>query len=282
MVLNKKKKAAVIVAVIILIAAITVSAFIIKNRKTEKEIEQYLQKSPDLYGELCVITDSAEVDNSRYSLAGIKEAVRLGANVVTLDICFDSDSVPVICRDFDDISDSTLRLEKVLELITGEDEYSAVNLNLRLRQLSSFETLNALIKKYGIDNRVIISGIDRNRYALITGDDTPASLFFDYEVKGTAEETTAEIAELQKMYNISGVIIDAKSIDAQLTDALIQSGIPFIVSSVDSDIEIYRVLSYGAYLIQTNSPERLNEIYKYWEDVALSQMEKSIADSLKQ
>lgn len=282
MVLNKKKKAAVIAAAVILIAAVTVSVFIIKNRKTEKEISQYLQNPPDLYGELCVIADSAEVDKNRYSVAGFKEAVRLGADTVTLDICFDSDGTPVVCRDFDDITDSALRLEQILELTAGDEEYSAVNLNLRLRQLNTLETLNSLLQKYHVESRVIISGIDRDRYSLISGDDTCANLFFDYEVKGSAEQATAEIAQLQKEYNISGVIIDAKNLDAALTQSLVQNGIPFIVSGADSDIEIYRVLSLGANLIQTNSPERLNEIYESWKKSALSQMDKSIADSLKQ
>lgn len=282
MVLNKKKKAAVIIAAVILIAAAVSAVLIIHNHKIKSEIEQYLQKSPDLYGELCIISDAAEVDNNKHSIAGIKEAVRLGADVVTLDICFDTDGTPVVCRDFDDISDSSLSLEEVFKMITEDDEYSSVNLNLRLRQLTSLEALNSLLKKYEIEGRVIISGIDRDRYSLISGDDTSASLFFDYQVKGTAEEAITEIENLQKDYNISGVIIDAKSIDAKLTDTLVQSGIPFIVSGADSDIEIYRVLSLGANLIQTNSPERLKEIYKDWEDIALSQMEKSIADGLKQ
>lgn len=275
-----KKKAIISVLVIAaIIIALAVSVHLINSIRTGRMIEQYTQNNLELYSELNVISDCANVDGNPYSLAGIKEAVRLGVDTVTLDLCFKSDGTPVITDDYTNISGNTLKAEDVFILL-NEDEYNHININFRLRQLSSLSFFNRLINEYDVSKRVILSGIDADRYSLISGTDTPAKVYFDYIPSDTVEYSVSSVNSLISDYNLGGVIIEAEYATKELVDALSQKGISYIISSVDKELDMYCVMSYGAYAIETDSPSQLKEAYNSWKDITLQRLDASILNEL--
>lgn len=275
--LLKNKKLIVIIAV--LLAAAVVAAVLIsvgvKDKKEEKQISGYLNQKLETYGELNIISDAVEVDGSKYSVASVKEAIRLGANTVTLDLCFNEDNVPVICGSYDEITKDTLRLEEIFKLM-NEEKYSSNVINLRLRQLGSLSVFNRLFEEYNMSGKVIISGIDKNRYSLISGDSTAAGIFFDYTPDKDVKKSLDEIRKMEKEYGISGVIIDSKDITQELAEELNQRGIVFIVGSASEEIDMYSALNAGASNIETPSPEEFNRLYSEWKEQTKENMEKSV------
>lgn len=276
--LFKNKKTAALIIILILIMAAT-AVFIIINKAEKNKIDSYLAERLETYGEMDIISDAAEVDGEPNTLAGIKEAYRLGTDTVTLDLCFNADNVPVICRDYDDITKDTLKLEEVFRLL-NEKKYSELRINLRLRQLGSLNKFNELFSRYNMSGRVIISGIDKNRYSLISGDSTAAGLFFDYTPTKDAKTSMNEIIELQKEYGISGVIINSDNITEELAEKLNQRGIVFIVGNADDELSMYSALGAGANNIETAYPETLTAVFDRWKEQTRDNMEKSILDEL--
>lgn len=277
-----KSKKSTIIVVIAICVVIVVSAFVIplvSNFRRQRFIEKYTSEDLNLYSELSVFSDSIEVDGNAYSLAGIKEAVRLGADVVTLDLCFQRDGTPVIIDDYTDITDSTLKAEEVYKLISSDD-YSDVKINFRLRQLSSLNEFNRLVNEYGVSKKVYISGIDSKRYTLISGSDTGVSVYFDYIPTDSSEETVNEVTDLMEQYSVAGIVIDCRDLTAELTDAFAEKGIPFIVGATDNESDMYRVMSYGAYAIDTNSPRTLKEAHDSWKSITQDRLNVSILDEL--
>ncbi len=273
----KNKKKIAIPFITILLGVILILLGIYPSIRNKNQAEDYQQENLELYGELNIISDSRPVDGNPHSLSGFKEAVRLGANTVTLDLCFKRDGTPVITDSFDDINESTLSAEEIFKLMQDEN-YSDINVNFRLNQLGSLSTFNSLITRYGMENRVIISGIDKNRYSLIHGTDTPAELYFDYTPCDDIEETVNEVNSLVADYGISGVIINDAS--AELVDTFCRKGISFIVSDIDSESDIYKALSFGAYNLQTKNPQELKDIYTLWHNETLDRIDASILDEL--
>ncbi|MCQ2472404.1 MAG: hypothetical protein MJ147_10260 [Clostridia bacterium] len=276
---NKKLMAIIAACLVVLIVAVCLIVHGIRSAVYEKKINSYLDSPFETYGEMNIIADSADVDSGKNSLAGIKEAHRLGADTVTLDLCFNSNDVPVITDDYDSISKSTLKLEDVFKLLT-DSKYSSLRVNLRIRQLGSLKKFNELFSKYDVSGRVMLSGIDKDRYALISGESTPAALFFDYTPKGDAKKSLNEILSLQKEYGISGVIIDLKDMNTELSEKLNQRGIIYIVSGADEEMEMYSVLGSGASNIETAHPDQLKEVCFKWKESTRENMDKSILNEL--
>ena len=277
----KIKKSAVIAAAAVCAVAVAMIFIIPAVTKSQhnKLIEQYTESNLELYSELNVITDSVSVDGNAHSLAGIKEAVRLGADTVTVDLCFNPDGTPVVIDDYTNISDTTLKVEEVFKLL-NTDNYKDININFRLRQLSSLTEFNRLVNEYDVSKRVIITGIDSNRYSLISGTDTPVKVYFDFKPADTIENSVESVNKLMADYSLGGVVIEVKSATKELIDALSQKGVPYIISSVDKEVDMYCVMSYGAYAIETDSPHLLKEAYKSWKELTLQRLDASILDEL--
>lgn len=276
---NKKLTAIIAVCLVAVIIAVCVLAGAIVNVVHQKKIKAFLDSKFETNGEMNVISDSADVDGGKNSIAGIKEAHRLGADTVTLDLCFNGSDVPVIADDYDSINKDTLKLEEVFKLLTDE-KYQNLMLNLRIKQLGSLKKFNELFLKYDVSGRVMISGIDKDHYSLISGDATSAALFFDYVPKADSKESLDEILSLQKDYGISGVIINLKDINSELSEKLNQRGIIYIVSGADDELSMYSVLGTGAYNIETAYPDQLKEVCFKWKESTREKMDKSILDEL--
>ncbi|MBQ8228641.1 MAG: hypothetical protein IJZ88_06470 [Clostridia bacterium] len=276
----KKKQIILIVSIVsaILIACCVIIPLAI-NARNNKIIESYTNQNLELYSKLNIISDCAVINKKTHSLDGIKEAVRKGADTVTLDLCFKEDGTPVITDDYTNISDETLKVKDVFALII-RDEYSEVKINFRLRQLITLSVLNDLISEYDVAKRVIISGIDSNRYSLISGTDTAAKVYFDFIPTDDTEDSVKKVTDLIAEYNLSGVIIDVNNATKELVDSLSLKGISYIINNADDEIDLYRIMSYGAYAIETDSPEVLLNAYNSWRDITLKRIDTSILDEL--
>lgn len=278
--MKPKIKGIIIVAVIIIAAA---AAVIIANKieiKKENAAEaEYLKKNLPPYSSITIISDFPEKDNN--TLTAFKEAVRTGADAVTLDLCFDSDGSPVICSDYNKINDSTLPLSELFEIM-NTDEYKDIQLNLRLRQLGSTETFNKLANEYNMTGRIILSGIDEDRYGIIQGDKIAAEVFYYYTPQKDNEKSAEEIRQIVSQYNIEGVIIEYKKIRDDLIELLNDSGISCIISGVNKKSEMYRSIELGIGLIQTKNTAELNEIYTKWKDATVDNIDEEVDKSLQQ
>lgn len=276
--ISKKKiiTISIIMAALILIAAIIP---LIINAKNKSLIEQYTNNNLELYSELNIITDCAVIDKKAHTLAGIKEAVKNGADTVTLDLCFTTDGTPVVTDDYTGINESTLKVADVFDLISRE-EYQNTSINFRLRQLVTLSVFNNLVNEYNLSKRIMISGIDSNRYSLISGNDTAAKVYFDFKASGDIAADIEAISVLIADNNLNGVILDAEDVSKEFIDALSQKGISYIISNTDGELDLYRLMSYGAYAIETGSPALLSQIYNSWQEITLKRIDASIVDEL--
>ncbi len=278
---NPDKKTVIIISVslvIILLATVFIVKGI-KNKKAREKVAQYLSENIKVYDELNMISDCPQIDGNKNTVAGIKEAHRLGAQTVTVDMCFNSDDIPVITDDYDSVSSDTLKLEEIFKLM-NEEKYNKMRINLRLRQLSSLSEFNRLFTQYNMNGRVLISGIDKNRYGLISGDSTGAYIYFDYIPEGNVKKDVKTIEQMQKEYGIAGVIIDCKNLSEELSDKLSENGIPFIAGNVNEEADMYEVLSYSISNIGTDNPQKLIEVYDKWKQETNSRVNKEINQKL--
>lgn len=277
---RKNKRIIAAICIIVLIAAAVASVFIIKHHRFTQIKNSFLSQNLELYDDFSVVSPSAEVDKDRCTVASFKESVRLGANTVVLDTCFDSDNVPVICESYDKISSDSLKVEEIAKLLT-EDTYKDIKLCLNIKQLGSLSVLNTIISEYSIADRVIICGIDEERYGLISGNDTFAKVYFNYKPADIASRSLEEINNLKSEYNISGVIINYKNISEELLKLLTENSVPYIIYGINDELDMYKALSMGIPVIETDNPKLLNEIYEKWRNENQNRIDSSVINELQ-
>ena len=278
--MNPKLKGVILAFIIVIIAGAAALIFHhISIRKENAAEAEYIKKNLPSYSSITIISDFKEKDNN--TLTAFKEAVRTGADIVTLDLCFNDAGDPMICSDYSKITDNTLPLSELFRVI-NTDEYKNIRLNLRLRQLGSLETFNKLISENAMSGRVILSGIDKERYGIIQGDKIAADLFYRYKPQKDIDKTIEEIRQLFAEDGIDGVIIDYKDISAELADSLNNSGMSFIVSGVNKKSDMFKAVDMGISLIQTQDTAQLKEIYTKWKEATVNNIDEEINKSLQQ
>ncbi|MBQ7595892.1 MAG: hypothetical protein IJU45_04420 [Clostridia bacterium] len=277
--MKPKTKALIIAAAVLIAAAAAVFVFNKISIKKENAVEaEYLKKNLPPYSSVEIISDFAQKDNN--TLTAFKEAVRSGADIVTLDLCFNSDNDPVICSSYNKITDSSLPLSELFETM-NTDEYKDIRLNLRLQHLGSTDTFNTLAAENNMSGRVIVSGIDKERYGIIQGDKIAANIYYYYTPQKDCEKSAEEIKQIVSQYDIEGVIIEYKNITDELIETLNNAGISYIISGVNKKSEMYRAIDLGIGLIQTKNTSQLSEIYNKWKDATVNNIDDEIDKRLQ-
>ncbi len=277
--MKPKTKALIVLAVVLIAAA---AAILIANKisvKKENAAEaEYLKKNLPPYSSIEIISDFDQKDNN--TLTAFKEAVRSGADIVTLDLCFNTDNDPVICSDYNKITDSSLPLSELFETMNTE-EFKDIRLNLRLRHLGSTENFNTLAAENNMTGRVIVSGIDEERYGIIQGDKIAANIYYYYTPKKDCAESAEEIKQIVSQYGIEGVIIEYKNITDELIETLNDAGVSYIISGVNKKSDMYRAIDLGIGLIQTKNTSQLSEIYNKWKEATVNNIDDEIDKELQ-
>ena len=213
-----------------------------------------------------LIGECPEVDGKAQSVAGIKEAVRLGADAVKADLCFRPDGTPVITDSYENAG--TADTVEELFIAMNEEKYRDVKIYLNIVQLSGLSQLNQLAVKYDMVGRAYLIGIDESHYGLVTGDDTiiPFLLKYDFtpEELQSIKDGKFFAPECIGKYGAGGLEIDKKYATEKTVSTLNDFGIPFIVSGIDSVGDYCRVLLSGASAVVVDDTEEARQILDNW------------------
>lgn len=284
----KSKKRIIACAVILAVSVIAVIIFpFIRNAADNGVIRKYTAQDLKNVDNVILLSDCVEVDGNTNSIAGVKEAVRLGAKAVTVDLCFRKDGTPVITDNYEN-SESATTVEELYTALNGED-YKDIRIYFNIVQLSGMTKLNSLTVRYNMVGRTYIIGIDESHYGIITSDSTIIPFLLKYQLtkedKSAVADGTFSSPACIAQYGASGIEIDAKDATPEVIQTLNDFGIPFIVSGIDSVNSFCQTLLNGASTVYVADIKQSSDILDEWtvsmqERHSIS-VEQSLAD-LKQ
>lgn len=264
---NKKRSITVItvVAVVIAIALAVLSPFI-SDGFDRLAARRYIGQDIKNVDNIVLIGECPEVDGKAQSVAGVKEAVRLGADAVKVDLCFRSDGTPVITDRYENNAEADT-VEELFNEMNG-DKYKDVTVYLNIIQLSSLTELNRLAVKYDMVGRAYLIGIDESHYGLVTNDDTIVPFLLKYEFTKDdlqkIKDGKFSAPECIAKYGAGGLEIDLKFATEEIISTLNDFGIPFTVSGIESISDYCRVLLNGASTVIVEDIESATQVLDSW------------------
>lgn len=264
---NKKRTVLTILAVTAaLAAALAVLSPFISDALGLIVARSYIGQDIANVDNIALIGNCAEIDGKAQSVAGVKEAVRLGADAVTADLCFRPDGTPVIT----DRYESNAEADTVEELFIAmnEEKYKNIKIYLNIVQLSELSQLNQLAVKYNMVGRAYLIGIDEEHYGLVTSDDTIIPFMLKYDFTADDLQNIADgkftAPECIAKYGAGGLEIDHRYATDDVVSTLNDFGIPFIVSGIDSVSDYCKVLLSGASTVKVNDIEAATKVLDSW------------------
>lgn len=282
----KSKKRGIIIAsaiVAVLAVVLVLASPFIKGTAEHLSARKYYGEDLKNVDNIILLADCCTVDGKTNSVAGVKEAVRLGADAVMVDLCFRTDGTPVITDNYEDnkTADTVEELFRAL----NEEKFKDIRLYLNIVQLSGLTELNRLAVSYNMAGRTFLCGIDKTHYGLVTSDDTILPFLLEHEISKEEKDAIANgtfsapgsIAE----YGASGLEIDVSDATAEAVEALDDFGIPFIVTGVGSADSFCRTILNGASTVLTDDIELCSDILEEWIVTMQERHSSSVEQSLE-
>lgn len=272
-----KKRAVIAVSVILVLSV--VCAAVLPGVFTDGRCRRYYNTDvPDL-GNVRLIARAVPVNGKDNTVSGAKEAVRLGAQGVVFDLCFLNDDTPVLCGDYR----KRENCESVETLFRefSDVKYENVSIYLNIVQLSSFSVLNELAVKYNISSRVFLTGIDDQRYGLVSGDDTIIPFYLEYKPEKTVSgDYPDKRPECIDEYGACGLIVGKADFNADFSLCMSDLGVQTIVSGVKNRLDMCQVISAGALNVFTEDIGDCREALDSWINAVDIRYRESLEKSI--
>lgn len=284
--MKTKKRGITVISVLILAAGIVIAVFFpkIKIGAGNLGVPGYTGRDIENVKSVVLLAHSVKVEGQTNSVAGVKEAVRLGADAVAVDLCFKKDGTPVMCDNYSNAENSPL-LENLFRAL-NEKKYLETKVFLNIVQLSDLSKLNRLASDYNLASRLIIIGIDSDHYGLIKGDESIIPFYLDYKL--TAEDRKA-ISDnsftpppVLEQYQASGIVLDRSDCNEKSISAFNDYGIPVVVSGITSGSQMCDCLTDNAKTVYVKDISNSRKILEGWIEKMQERFESSVEKSLKE
>ncbi len=273
-----------IIAVSIIAVTVVAAVLILIPLFNSNSVSGYMKEDIKNIDNVSLISRCSEVDGKKNSVAGVKESVRLGADAVTVDLCFRSDGTPVMTENYAS-ADSAETIEELFKSLS-EDKFDKITIYLNIVQLSDISKLNTLAVDYNMLDRLFLIGIDSDRYELISSDDTIIPFLLDYafsseELASINDGSFKKPAVLEEKGAV-GLVLDASQISSELVEILNDYGIIFVVDNIDGNDEMCRLILDGSDNIVVNDIKKSKEILEKWIEQMQERFKSSIDKSIKE
>lgn len=194
------------------------------------------------------------------SLESIDAAVKNGASVTEFDLNFTEKGEPVLSHDAPKGSEVTLE-----EAFKKVSEYDNLRVNVDIKSTAALEKVKPLAEKYGVEQRIFYTGVHDGFVDAVRATGGNVDYYLNVNVESESKHTEEYLMSLVKKVKDSGAIginFNKKNASKALVDTFRANGLLVSIWTVDSEYDMYRVLSYAPDNITTRHPDKLGEVIK--------------------
>lgn len=205
--------------------------------------------------------DAFEVDND--SVAYISSVISNKVDVCEFDVHSRPNKTLVVSQDFVVTNNDGLELSKVFELLKDKD----VRINLNVRVAIDLQVLSSLIRQYGMEKSVFITGIESYQVASAKENLEGIEYYLNYLPSRTKIFSDDYQEKLLTMLGDSGAIgINSIYANAggKLAEVLHEKGYKLSVTGVNNSIQMKRILVCRPDNISTDKYYKLKDLIENW------------------
>ncbi|MBQ7740943.1 MAG: glycerophosphodiester phosphodiesterase [Eubacterium sp.] len=197
------------------------------------------------------------------SLEFIEKVIKSDADMLEVDVRQRPDGTVVMGHDIITTNSAGVELEKAFELIKDTD----IKVNLDIKDINSLIKLRELVVKYGLKERVFMTGIEPYQTDAIKDKCPDIPYYINYSpsrFKIFSESYQQKLLDLLKKTGAIGINCNHRYSSKPLSNMLHYNGYKLSVWTVDKKYNMKRVLLNQPDNITTNEYDLLNEIIDNW------------------
>ncbi len=251
------KKISVIVSAFLLLGAVIALFLFLNNKSAIKEYKSMLIPLPDRFTYTAHTGCMRTEDNS---LESIEAAMNSGADIIEIDLNFNENGEPVLAHDAPKGGEVTL--DEAFERIYVKKQ---LKINIDIKSTAALEKVKPLAEKYGLVDRIFFTGVNDEFLDDVRSNGGGVRYYLNVDVEPERKQTPEYLESLVKKVKDSGAIginFNKDNATKELVDTFRANGLLVSIWTVDSEADMYRILSYAPDNITTRNPDKLSEALK--------------------
>ncbi len=192
------------------------------------------------------------------SIAAIVSGVENGAGVVEFDLSFSADGEPILCHDEPKGGEVTLE-----EAFAEIKKYPDLRVNVDAKSTANLKSVCEIAEKTGVSHRIFFTGIGEEWVDEVNAQCPGVEYYLNVDVEKASKHTEEYLLSLVEKVKSSGAVginFDKNSASKALVNIFHENGLLVSIYTVDSEMDMYEVLSYAPDNITTRNPDKLKEI----------------------
>lgn len=252
--MDKKKSIIPIVAVAVLATLTTGICFGVHTMK----LNEYKKAKLNLSEGFTITAHTGCMGTEENSLDSIKMGIENGANVVEFDLYFTEDGAPILSHDEPVGGEITLN-----EAFAYFRMFKDIKANVDIKTVDALEKVYSLAIENNVEDRIFYTGVKDEFVNAIKKNSPEIRYYLNVDVdksQNTNKEYLLTLAEKVKNAGAIGINFNYKSASKELVEVFRENGLLVSIWTVDSEYNMYKILSFGPDNITTRHPDKLSKI----------------------
>lgn len=198
------------------------------------------------------------------SLESIWAGISEGADIVEVDVRFSREDVPVLSHDpFNPaLAENLVRLEEVLQVIKV---FSNVLINIDMKEIKGIRSLNQLLSKTGMQERVFLTGLKPDLIPTVRQECAGIPYLVDFTPKFWRLKDPGYLnglVEMVKSLKAIGINPNYKFAAQQLVEAFHEADMKVYVWTVDNEEQMRKMIHLGVDSITSRRVDLLVKVVR--------------------
>ncbi len=192
------------------------------------------------------------------SIASIEEGIKYNCGVVEFDLNFDDENNPVLSHDEPVGGEVSLK-----EAFNKISEYPGLYVNVDLKNTSNLKAIETEALNFGVYDRIFYTGVNDEFLKEVQSQTPNVPYYLNVDVKKSEEHSDEYINSIVNKVRDSGAIginFNKNSASEKLVEIFHKNNLLVSIYTVDTELEMRKILSYSPDNITTRNPQLLEEI----------------------
>ena len=212
---------------------------------------------------ILIVAHAGSMGTDDDSLESVKKGIELEADVIELDIRFDSSNVPILSHDK---PSSGKKCETVYDAALLINDAPNIQINADMKEKESIEGLVALkeiFERFNFKDRMYFSGINRCESELLQKTFPGYKFFTDWNInifKRSSDAYLESIVDKAKGMGFTGFNLHYRFVTKKMVDFFHQRDMKIYTWTVEKEADMKRLARWGVDSITTRNPPLLQKV----------------------
>ncbi len=250
-----KKKIIVPIATVLALGIFTTGIFF--GVRTMK-LNEYKNAELNLPDNFTITAHTGCMETAENSLESIKMGIENGANIIEFDLYFTEDGEPVLAHD--EPKGGEITLDEAFGYLRMFKDAKA---NVDIKTVDALEKVYPSAKENNVADRIFYTGVKDEFVDAVKKNSPEIKYYLNVDVeksKNTDKDYLLSLVEKVKNAGAVGINFNYKSASKELVDIFHENGLLVSIWTVDSEYNMYKILSFSPDNITTRHPDKLSAI----------------------